>query len=543
MNNEEMNRGKTTVIGKVMDQTDGYIRLTYPSSAGVREVRIPEASVVRMERIVNDRVAILVSDSEQFTTRLHFAGGAAPYHVTAEQIRIVCAMENGEELDLEDIDDETPQIMMANSLDQPMVILAGENGEAPVSGENDVWGQGLFSGNRRDTVCDWRFTPVKRKAFVFTKDLEDEDHSGMAPTAAAVNKEDGTPAAYHIFNPDLASQRRPMGAHLGTFSDRYHMDPYTKAFDPILRKAVENEWKADVTAYNEGKRARLDCDVSQAGHTKEMTADRMRGIGDMFEGSVTAPMVDSLKDLYRYGFTIHNSLDGSSSFKIQATAMRAKCANMSILDANSKTILTLRHVKGVMEEYDWEDLAEKVSATIVAAQQELVNVELLKNVAVSEDLLERIMTLSERKGIISKPRVHRDDSGEITKLTGAHMWRLMGHGWTRPHESWVGVTDEEEKGTLFHVYNILTGALTHKPVYNDVENNCVVNSRATGFRTLDKKLLDTHKMLTEIGKEAIFEYYKETGAKIDADSMKELKDYTSRLDMLEDVPLFSEVLH
>ena len=534
--------GKTTIIGKVVDELGGHIQLAYPSAVGIREVRIPTDAVVRKERVTGGLVALLLKDVDGFNNNLHFTGGAAPYHVTEQQIRIVCALENGEELDLEDVDDETPQMVVPSNIEQPTVILTGEGGEAPVSGENDVWGQGLFSGNRRANVCNWRFTPEKRPAFVFTSDPDEAKSSGMAPTAAAVNKADGTPAAFHIFNPDFADNKRPMGAYLGTFSDRYHMDPYTKAFDPILQKSVENGWKADVTAYNEGKTARLDCDVTQAGHTKEITADRMRGIGDMFEDSVTAPMVDSLKDLYRYGFTIHNSLDGTSSFRIQATAMRAKCANMQILDAHSKTILTLRHTKG-MAAYDWEDLAEKVSDTIIAAQQELVNVELLKNVAVTEDLLERIMTLSERKGIITKPRVHRDDAGEITKLTSGHMWRLMGHGWTRPHESWVGVTDEEEKGTLFHVYNIFTGALTHKPVYNDVENKTVMQGNTIGFKTLDKKLLDTHKLLTQIGKEAVFEYYKETGTKINTDSMAELKDYTRSLDMLEDVPLFSEVLH
>ena len=539
-NENGMNEERTTVIGKMMDQTDGYIRLAYPSAAGVREIRVPEASVDRIERITHGRVAVLIKDSNEFTTGIHFAGGAAPYHVTEEHIRIVCALENGEPLDIDDVDDETPQMVISSNNEQPVVILTGEDGEAPVAGENDVWGQGLFSGNRRANACDWRFNPVRRPAFVFTSDLDEA--SGVAPTAAAVNDKDGKPAAFHIFNPDFASQRRPMGAYLGTFSDRYHMDPYTNAFDPILQKSLENGWKADVTAYNEGKRARLDCDVSQAGQDKLVTANRMRGLGDMFEGSVTAPMVDSLKNLYRYGFTIHNSLDGSSSFRIQATAMRAKCSNMSILDAHSKTILTLRHTKGVMQEYDWEDLAEKVSNTIMAAQQELVNVELLKNVAVSDDLLERIMTLSERNGIITKPKVHRDDAGEITKLSSGHMWRLMGHGWTRPHESWVGVTDPEEQGTLFHVYNILTGALTHKPVYNDVENRIVMQGNTIGFQTLDKKLLSTHRMLTQIGRDAIQGFYEDNG-KVDADSLADLKDYTSSLDMLEDIPMFSEVLH
>ena len=77
---------------------------------------------------------------------------------------------------------------------------------------------------------------------------------------------------------------------------------------------------------------------------------------------------------------------------------------------------------------------------------------------------------------------------------------------------------------------------------HDVENRIVMQGNTIGFQTLDKKLLSTHRMLTQIGRDAIEGFYEDNG-KVDADSLADLKDYTSSLDMLEDVPMFSEVLH
>ena len=63
-----------------------------------------------------------------------------------------------------------------------------------------------------------------------------------------------------------------------------------------------------------------------------------------------------------------------------------------------------------------------------------------------------------------------------------------------------------------------------------------------GFDTLDKKLVATHNMLKEIGEQAIGKFHATKNVEIGADQFDELKQFTSSLDMLEHVPLFSEVL-
>ena len=535
------------VIGKIIERNDdGQVQVAYPSTTGIRETAIPANAVARLENLSNGRVALLVQDTSDYSPAITFAGAAAPYHVTDEHIRVVNALEQGEELNDADVDDG-PSVLNTRSWDStfagedidnvqaPTVILLGEEGQAPTSPDEDVWGQGLFAGGRRAKTCDWRFKPVRRPAHVFMGDPKDS--GALGPTISAVNNDKGEPSVYHFFNPNYSDSVRPMGAYLGTFGPNYYHEGYEEGFDPVLKKSQENSWKADVTAYGEGKKARLDCDVSQAGHTKQATADRMRRIGSAFSEEVTQPILDNLKNLYRYGFTIHNSLDGSSAYKIQATAMRAECANMQILDVAKKSIISLRHTNGVMENYDWDDIANKIDATIVAAQQELVNVELLKNVNCSEDLLERIMTLAEKKGLITKPQVVRNDAGDVTALNRGYMWKLLGHGWTHPSESWVRVK-EEDKGTLFHVYNVLTGAITHKPAHND-GNQKVLKGSTLDFNTMDKRLNETHKLLMEIGAKAISGY----GDNIGSDNLNNLKSYTEDKEILQEVPLFSEVLY
>lgn len=96
---------------------------------------------------------------------------------------------------------------------------------------------------------------------------------------------------------------------------------------------------------------------------------------------------------------------------------------------------------------------------MLAAAEELIEVEAMRNITVSDEAFERLMTLSEKAGLITKPTVHRDDKGEITHLSRGHMWRVMGQGWTNPANSWVRVQGDDQH-TLYHVYNILTGAVT-----------------------------------------------------------------------------------
>ena len=122
--------------------------------------------------------------------------------------------------------------------------------------------------------------------------------------------------------------------------------------------------------------------------------------------------------------------------------------------------------------------------------------------------------------MIAKPTVKRNDAGEVTALTRGHMWRLMGQGWTNPSEPWVAVNNKD-RGSLYHVYNILTGAVTHKPTWTD--GKTVLTGSTLNFSTFTDRLQSVHKVLGDITAKAV------NGVDIDT--------------QLDNVPLFSEILH
>ena len=96
----------------------------------------------------------------------------------------------------------------------------------------------------------------------------------------------------------------------------------------------------------------------------------------------------------------------------------------------------------------------------------------------------------------------------------------MGQGWTNRSESWVAV-DEQDAGSLYHVYNILTGAMTHKPVWTDGETT--LKGSTLNFSTLTERLSKVHKVLGDITEKSV------AGLPIEA--------------QLSNVPMFSQILH
>jgi hypothetical protein len=74
-----------------------------------------------------------------------------------------------------------------------------------------------------------------------------------------------------------------------------------------------------------------------------------------------------------------------------------------------------------MENYDFNSLANKLEQVMLSAAEELIEVEAMRNITVSDEAFERLMTLSEKAGLITKPTVHRDDKGSVSKaMTSTH---------------------------------------------------------------------------------------------------------------------------
>tara|TARA_R100000654_G_scaffold28038_2_gene52475 strand:- start:1602 stop:2144 length:543 start_codon:yes stop_codon:yes gene_type:complete len=180
----------------------------------------------------------------------------------------------------------------------------------------------------------------------------------------------------------------------------------------------------------------------------------------------------------------------------------------------------MKHTVNQLGQYDFDGLAVKIEAVLEEAAREIIVTENMKDITVNRDMFEKLMTICERKKLISKPTIKRDDDGNVTSITRGHMWRVMGQGWTHSKENWVNV-DNEDRHSLYHVYNILTGALTHKPVWTNGKDT--LEGSKLNFKTLTDRLLTVHSVLGDI-----------TSRHMDGKSIES---------QLEKVPMFSEILH
>ena len=498
------------LIGKVTQSTPNTVEVEYPSIVGINAVRVPRTMVARFERISGGRVAVLVRTDETEKGKnlyQHIGIDQAPLHVTDEHMSIVSALEYNEPIPTgltQDTEEES--VMWGASApvnNQPLITIANNDGTEEFVIANEAFDAMLFSGGRKKVESiNWDFTPSRKPAFV----MHEEGQSGT--TVARVNDNAGKPVAYHIFNPTYANESRPAGAYLGTFSGSYYPMPYRDGYQPIMDMSAERGWPCQVIAWDEGKRSALFCDVTSSVDWDKAT----KGFAKKWSGLVNTGD-------YRIGIAVYNSLDGSSSFKVQAVAMRLTCSNGMFM-GDSATLINLKHTVNTLGNYDFEKLAGRIMDVIETAAQEIVVTESMRDVEINRDTFEKLMTICEKKGLITKPVIKRDDTGNVSAVTRGHMWRLMGQGWPNPSEPWVAV-DEQDTGSLYHVYNILTGAITHKPVWTDGATK--LEGSKLNFSTLTDRLSKVHKICGDIATKSI------NGTPVEQ--------------QLEKVKMFSEILY
>tara|TARA_R100000234_G_C5002213_1_gene180856 strand:+ start:1072 stop:2574 length:1503 start_codon:yes stop_codon:yes gene_type:complete len=495
------------LIGKVTGSTPNLLQLEYPSINGVHSIRLQRDMVARFEKISNNRVAVLIRTDESERGQLldeELVTKFAPLHVTDEQMAIVMAMENNEGIpeDFEqNTDDEVP--MWSNETVQS-VIEGVYDEEGNQVDSTKPFNNMLYSGGRGEKICNAFFKPKRSPVFVMNK---------QRATVERINNAQGEPCAFSITNPDLASEHRPAGALLGIFSASYEPLSHEDAFSQPMVLAAEKGFPAQIIAWDEGKRAACFIDVTSS-MDDELWDKVSSDLGEKWNRRGFRNVGD-----YRVGIVIYNSLDGSSSYKVQVVAERLACANGQVM-GDRATVVSLKHTKGVLGNFDFSKLANAIMEVIETAAKEIIITESMKDIQVGRDTFEKLMTICERKGLIAKPTVKRDDAGDVTALTRGHMWRLMGQGWTQPSEPWVSV-EHEDRGSLYHVYNILTGAITHKPTWTD--GKTVLNGSTLNLSTFTDRLQTVHKVLGDITTKSI------DGVDIDT--------------QLDKVPMFSEILY
>jgi hypothetical protein len=397
-----------------------------------------------------------------------------------------------------------------------------------------AWSGALIAGGRDKKTAPWDFTPT----FL-------PNHVVMDGQAVRVNKKDGSANSWSIFNPVLASEKRPAGALMGSVSDRYYTLGHPVWVKPMLKYAEMSNIQSSVTSWNEGARCRVDLDVTQATQVRKEAAKRMgeKGHGKFLDTDSLSEASQSLEGLYKFGFTVNNSLDGRGSFGSYGAALRTYCQNLAVA-GGIKTALKLRHTKGVMADIDWDEFGLNLVTATAELNEWLVNTELMTWIPVDLQMMDRLLFVMEQNGLMTPPRlVKNKETGQTTQVNRSHMDLAVTQGWSQPTIDYVAVKGED-KNTLYHALQCFTGAITHKPtVYDDKRE---LKGSTLGFDTMDNRLKKVSNIFEQIAGEAL------TGAmaavtngdKLTLDNKDEVKSFLTDnqevVKTLNDTPLYTE---
>jgi len=411
-------------------------------------------------------------------------------------------------------------------------ITTGDNNVAigQQAGE-DVWDGALLKGGRGSKVAPWNFIPEFLPNFVFDE---------AAEKFLRVNKPNGKAASWSIFNPALKSEKRPAGALLGSVSDRYHVLPHPQWVEPMLRYAEMSSIKSSVIAWNDGGRCRVDLDVTQAAQTRQAATAQLKEKGHSFLSlDAFSEAAQSLDGLYKFGFTINNSLDGRGSFSVHGGALRTYCSNLAVA-GGIKTALSLRHTKGVMADVDWDVLGLDLVNATAELNEWLVNTELLSWVPMDIQLMDKLMyVMSENNIGLSPPRVTKDkETQEVKNINRSHMDLALANGWKDPNLYYVKSSDA--KNTAYHALQCFTGVITHKPTVFDSKRK--LDGTALGMDTLDARLKRVNDVFTDLLDNTVLTL---PTAGVNLAEKEKFKDYIARENLVEDwlgdIPGYTEV--
>ena len=410
-----------------------------------------------------------------------------------------------------------------------------------VDSSADVWDGALLKGGRAKKTAPWNFTPDFLPNFVFNEQTGE---------FVRVNKANGSAATWSIFNPALKTETQPAGALLGSVSDRYHVLPHPQWVEPMLRYAEMSNIKSSVTAWNDGARCRVDLDVTQAAQTRKAAAAQLKEKGHSFLSTdAFSEAAQNLDGLYKFGFTINNSLDGRGSFSVHGGALRTYCSNLAVA-GGIRTALNLRHTKGVMADIDWDVLGLDLVNATAELNEWLVNTELLSWVPMDIQLMDKLMYVMSQNNIgLSPPRVIKDkETQEVKNINRSHMDLALAQGWKDPNLYYV--RSANEKNTAYHALQCFTGAITHKPTVFDDKRK--LDGTPLGMDTLDGRLKRVNDVFTDLLNNTLFKVHGESygfggsyDGKWELDYKESISKHIAKENLMEewlgDTPAYTEM--
>ena len=344
----------------------------------------------------------------------------------------------------------------------------------------------LLKGDRDQTEVSWDFDPLVLPSYVAIEgghpscpDVEDKMY--------LITNKNGKPTSFQILNPEIRTNDQPIGAVLGEVSERYAAVSYPVTFSQFAEMCNRRGWDWKITCTDQGKIARMDIIVAKRAELKR-------------------PGPRQVGDIYKFGLTIHNSLDGTGSLRVTSYAERLACTNGQVA-MSRKALFTAKHTLGGIGSIDFEKFAEEVGEMIEKVKAEIILIERMKDIEMTADLFDRLQVEAARRGIITLPQakpVIDEKTGKPIdyELLRGYGWKATKDAWENPDRPWVKV-DGEDIGTAFQAYQALTGVLTWKPKWTgpatlNGNGNKESNGRRMNLRTLERRLHAVHLMMTDV---------------------------------------------
>lgn len=495
-NNEESKR--MAIVGKVNHLGPRVTEITYEGASGASCVTKVPREAVEVINIPGDKTLCIVSEFKTgggtFRPSFVFKGAREPVQPTSKVDIVLTDMvqQGASTTNIRQYLDSEKAVQAAEKAQSKTVILQDPI-ETPVFldpvevsilqdddiptwvDDNPAWNGSLLAGGRVSKTAPWDFTPQ----FL-------PNHVVMDGKAMRVNKSDGSAGSWTVLNPLLADEKRPAGALLGSVSDRYYALPHPVWVNPLLKYAEMSNIGASVTSWGEGAKCRVDLDVTDATQVRQGAAQRLKERGGKFlDTDSLSEASRSLDGLYKFGFTINNSLDGRGSFNSYGSALRVYCQNLAVA-GGIKTALNLRHTKGVMGGIDWDQFGLDMVNATAEINEWLVNTELLSWIPMDMQLMDQLMTVMHSNNLLTAPRLTKDkETGVVTQVNRGHMDLAVAQGWRQPTREYVAVQGDQ-KGTAYHALQCFTGAITHKPTVSD--NKRELKGSTLGLDAFDSRL-------------------------------------------------------
>mgnify|MGYP003147994568 CR=1 FL=1 len=325
------------------------------------------------------------------------------------------------------------------------------------------------------------------------------------------------PTIIQHFNELYADETQPHGMPIGRPKTHvYRTVQHEDVLFPWIKMCVEKGLPYSLHGANYGQDAYLQIMLSKNGSRQEIiNALRTEGRSIDEDTGRTMALSKDPKALISFGIQIRSSFDGSISFT--AVAERVACLN-GMVAKDRVNLLALSHKNSVISimEKQWESLAQTILAGALNMWDEMREVEMMNDLQLTREDVERLAVIMEDRGIISWPGL-----GKAQQLTGGRVFRAMREGWANPQASRgnapsfvaVGGDDPGVVNSLNHFYNVLTGITTHQIDANDVHGR-VTGGKAINQDATEKSLKAIHDLCREVqisANNAYAQYVEESG--------------------------------